>query len=363
MLALPPIGQVLGDLPSSALANRVGDRRAMMFAAGGAVTALIFCFFARSLFVLGPGLLLVGLFNSTYYLGRQSYIIDVVPLYMRARAMSTLGGSHRIGLFCGPFIGAALIALTNFRAAYLLAMVCAAGAAFLLLVVPDVERVGGHQRPPRGNQSLVSLLAEHRKMLLSVGSAVFAFSALRAARQVVVPLWGVHLGLGAEKISLVFGVASAVDMALFYPAGKVMDHFGRLAIVIPSSLLLGVTAMFLPLTHTVWTLAIVAILMAFANGVGSGIQMTIAADLAPSGDRIRFLSMWRVWGDGGQASGPLALSAIAAVLSLGAGIFGVGLLGIYAAAAYAHWLPRYSKLATPASVRAIREAATPADSG
>jgi len=29
--------------------------------------------------------------------------------------------------------------------------------------------------------------------------------------------------------TLVFGIASAVDMALFYPSGKVMDRHGRLA--------------------------------------------------------------------------------------------------------------------------------------
>jgi hypothetical protein len=68
--------------------------------------------------------------------------------------------------------------------------------------------------------------------------------------------------------------------------------------------------------------------------------------------------MWRVWGDSGSAAGPLLLSLIAAGLTLGAGVFGVGLLGIYAAAAYTRWLPRYSRLATPASVRAVHAAAT-----
>ena len=155
MLALPPIGQVLGDLPSSALANRVGDRRAMMFAAGGAVIALMFCFLARSLFVLGPGLLLVGLFNSTYYLGRQSYMIDVVPLHMRARAMSTLGGSHRIGLFCGPFLGAAA-----HRADQLPSRLCprhgVRGRGGTAAARGARRRAGrrASRRPPRGDQSL-----------------------------------------------------------------------------------------------------------------------------------------------------------------------------------------------------------------
>jgi MFS family permease len=183
---------------------------------------------------------------------------------------------------------------------------------------------------------------------------VFAFSALRAARQIIVPLWAVHIGLGGEKTSLVFGIASAVDMALFYPAGKVMDHFGRLAIAIPSPFLLGAAMMLLPLTHSAVTLTIVAMIMSAGNGIGSGIQLTIAADLAPVEGRVRFLSLWRVWADSGQATGPLALSAIAGVLTLAAGTVGVGIFGIYAAAAFARWLPRYSPLATAAGMRARR---------
>ena len=58
MLALPPIGLVLGDIPSSALVTRFGDRRAMTIAAGAACIALFACFLARSLLVLGPALLL-----------------------------------------------------------------------------------------------------------------------------------------------------------------------------------------------------------------------------------------------------------------------------------------------------------------
>ena len=204
------------------------------------------------------------------------------------------------------------------------------------------------------NQSVGSLLRENRKMLVTVGTAVFAFSALRAARQVVVPLWAVHIGLGGEKTSIIFGIASAVDMLLFYPAGKVMDHFGRLAIAIPSPFILGATMMLLPLTHGPVSLTIVAMIMSAGNGIGSGIQMTIAADLAPVEGRIRFLSLWRVWADGGQACGPLVLSAIAAALTLAAGTVGVGIFGIYAASAFARWLPRYSPLATRAGMQARR---------
>jgi len=286
------------------------------------VLALFGCYLARSLLVLGPSLFLIGACTSTYYLGRQAYLTEVIPAYLRARAMSTLGGSHRVGLFCGPFLGAAVISLTYVRAAYLLAMGCAAAAALALILIPDVERLQPRGRDPGAGPapSLLSLLRERRRMLLTLGTAVLAFSALRAVRQIVVPLWAVHIGLSAEQTSIIFGIASAVDMALFYPAGKIMDRFGRLAIAIPSPLMLGITMALLPLTHSALALTIVAMLMSFGNGIGSGIQLTIGADLAPVDGRIRFLSVWRVWADTGTASGPVALSVIASAFTLGTGV-------------------------------------------
>ena len=118
---------------------------------------------------------------------------------------------------------------------------------------------------------------------------MLAIGAVRAARQVVLPLWAVHIGLSPEVTSLVFGVASAVDMALFYPSGKVMDRHGRLAVAVPSMLVLGAAMAVLPLTGGLVTLTVVAMVMSFGNGIGSGIVMTLGADVAPPDNRRRFL--------------------------------------------------------------------------
>ncbi len=50
--------------------------------------------------------------------------------------------------------------------------------------------------------------------------------------------------------SLIFGVSGALDMLLFYPAGKVMDRFGRLWVAVPSMLTMAVGLAVLPLAHT-----------------------------------------------------------------------------------------------------------------
>ena len=202
-------------------------------------------------------------------------------------------------------------------------------------MIPDVERRGDapEPAPESGAVGLVATVRAYRRLLLTLGVAVLAIGAVRAARQVVLPLWAVHIGLSPEVTSLVFGVAGAVDMALFYPSGKVMDRHGRLAVAVPSMLVLGAAMAVLPLTGGLVTLTVVAMVMSFGNGIGSGIVMTLGADVAPPDNRRRFLSMWRLMSDTGNALGPVVVSVVAGLWALAAGIVAVGGVGLLAAAA------------------------------
>lgn len=343
MVALLGIGRVVGDIPASVLTERLGDRRAMLVAASISVVAYGACLLSGSLAVYGLGLLVAGVANATFYLARQSFVIETVPDELRARALSALGGAHRIGLFVGPLIGAGAITLWGAPAAYVVAVTANVVTGVLLVVVRDDA--------PASREHLVAehgsgrVFAEHRRLFATLGLVVIAVGAVRAARQTVVPVWALHIGLGPAQTSLVFAVASAVDMALFYPAGKVMDSYGRLAIALPSMAILGGTMALLPLTHGLVTLAVTAMAMSFGNGIGAGIMMTLGADTAPVAGRLRFLGIWRFLGDSGNAIGPLVVSAIASVAALAAGIVTMGVVGLVAAAGLFALVPRYSPFA------------------
>src|SRR5690349_6937302 len=357
LVGLLGVGQLAGDGAAGALAARLGDRRAMVAAGGVAMVAMLGCLLTPSLPVFGLCLFAMGVCTATFYLARQSYLTEVAPVHLRARALSMLGGAHRIGLFIGPFVGAAVISLTSLRAAYAVAVATAGLAAALLLVIPDGERREGGAAPPpseSGTTGLAATVRTYRRMLLTLGVAVLAIGAVRAARQVVLPLWAVHIGLSPEVTSLVFGIASAVDMALFYPSGKVMDRHGRLAVAVPSMLVLGGAMAMLPLTGGLVTLTVVAMVMSFGNGIGSGIVMTLGADVAPPDNRRRFLSMWRLMSDTGNALGPVVVSVVAGLWTLAAGIVAVGGVGILAAGGLARWAPKYSPFATRSMMRARR---------
>lgn len=351
MLSMLGIGRIVGDIPSAWLADRLGDRRAMLVAAAATAASLVVCWAVPTIGALAVGLLVIGACNATFYLARQTYVSEVVAIHLRARALSTLAGAHRVGLFIGPFVGAVTIHLWGTRSAFGVALAATAATAILLLVVPDTEKATDRPPASRGGTSVRAMFAGHRQLFLTLGLAVFAVGAVRAARQTVLPLWAHHIGLSATATSLVFGVANAVDMSLFYPSGHAMDRLGRLWVAIPAMTLLGAGMIVLPLSHDIVTISIAAIVMSIGNGIGSGIMMTLGADAAPADGRTTFLSIWRLIGDAGNAVGPLVPAAGAAVATLALGISVTGLIGVGAAAGLGRWVPRYSPYATAAMAR------------
>lgn len=346
LLAFLGCGRVVGNIPASMLAGRFGDRRLMMLAAGLAFAAFGLCMVARSLTVLGGALVIIGASNAAFYLARHSYVADVAPVLLRARALSSLAGSHRIGLFLGPLAGFGMIALMGLNGGYVVAMVAAACTLILLVAIPEVDAPSSRLVAERGASGSWRTLVAHRRLFATLGSAILAVGAVRAARQTVLPLWGEHLGLGPEHISLIFGIAGAVDMVLFYPAGKAMDHYGRLAVALPAMAVLGGATMALPLATGFESLLLIAMIMSLGNGIGSGIMTTVGSDVAPGNNRVKFLGLWRLVNDSGNAAGPILVSVVASMLTLAAGIVAIGSAGLYAAVAFAVWMPRYSDFAT-----------------
>src|SRR5215218_3251610 len=109
IVALIGLGQLVGDLPAGALAARIGEKRALIAACALDAVALLGAFFAHSVLLLAIAIAVTGLAGAVFSLARQAYLTEAIPIPMRARALSTLGGTFRIGLFIGPFVAAAIV--------------------------------------------------------------------------------------------------------------------------------------------------------------------------------------------------------------------------------------------------------------
>jgi MFS family permease len=347
VVTLIGVGSLVSNIPASLITMRRGERWAIVAAAVWCALAMALSAWTSSLAVFALGCFMVGTSQAVFGLARQSYLTEAVPPELRARAMSMLGGAMRVGLFIGPFVAAVAIHRYGLLGAYavgIVALVVAAGVAARIpdLIVQSDARPAAPAAAPQAAAapSLRSILRDHRSLFVTLGVGVLLVSAVRATRQVVIPLWADHLLLAPSLAALIYGVAGGVELLVFYPAGKVMDVKGRRWVAVPSMLIMGLPLLLMPLTHGAASLLLAACVIGFGNGIGSGMVMTLGADHSPRIGRAHFLGVWRLMSDIGASCGPALLSVLAATLSLGAGVAATGLIALAAAAQLAYWIPR-----------------------
>jgi len=345
------VAELFFAVPAGALVHRVGERRALLWACAVDGLASFAAFVAPSLPVLMVAVFAMGFTGSMFLVARQAYLIEAVPFRMRARAMSTLGGVHRIGLFVGPFIGAPLIHAWGPKAGFAVAGVAGVAAALLVWFAPDItaeheaaERAARDGAAESGTpvaRSTLGLIWAHRRTYLTLGLGVLVIGAARSARMVLVPLWAAHVGLSPSATAVIFGITGGVEMLLFYPAGSVMDRFGRFWVAVPCVVLLGIGLLLLPLTTSAATVLAASTLAAIGNGLGSGIVMTLGADNAPSIGRSQFLGGWRFVSVVGGSGAPLLISVVTAQVSLAVACLTLGGLALLGTGWLGYWVPRF----------------------
>lgn len=365
------VGQLIGNLPAAFTVARIGERAAMVGSGTLSLVGAIGLASAPSFPVLVAAAFLIGVSAAVFGLARHSFMTTRVPLAFRARALSLLGGSYRLGTFLGPFAAAALLALSGTEQSSIWFFVgCLVALILLVLLGPDPvqqaelddlrarvvrpadeaaadtgEPVTGPVRIPRGSEGVLPTMWRYRGVLLRLGMAGATMSGARAARTALLPLWGISIGLDGASIALVAGISGALDFALFYASGQVMDRFGRLWAALPAMLLMGGGLLALSFTHDMddaqmWFAAF-AMVLGVGNGLSSGILLTLGADLAPRHDPAPFLGSWRTLGDAGGAAAPLIISGVTAIWAIGPAAAIIGVATLLGALGFLRWVPRY----------------------
>jgi MFS family permease len=365
------VGQLCGNIPAGWAVARFGERLTMGVAGIVILGGLVGVVFAGTLAFFAAAVFLIGFCAASFALARHSFMTTRVPLHFRARALSLLGGTFRLGMFVGPFISAALLGIFGDETASIVFFaVCQVATILLVFLGPDPEKavpVGaaaprlsadGDSRdaedtgeavtgaiPTVERVGVLRTMWRFRAVLARLGLAAASLSAVRSARQVVLPLWGVSLGLDASTIAVVVGVSGAIDFALFYASGQVMDRFGRLWAALPAMVLMGAGFFALAFTHdldsaSMW-FAMFAAVLGVGNGLSSGILLTLGADIAPQEEPAAFLGSWRTLTDAGGAFAPVLISAITAAVSLSGAVAVMGVVAALGAVGFVRWVPRY----------------------
>ena len=323
------LGMMAFDIPAGMLAARLGDKAVMMLA-----LVLIGC--AQLAYLLTDNVVaicLIAFINgagaSSFLLGRMSYVTATCTPAIRGRVIAMLAGSLRASALLGPALGAIIVAYAGYATAFYVA----AGATLVAFIAIGLFAI--HERPATRELTVAKLLSlsrDYRGVFATAGVAAVAFMLLRSARTVLLPLIGADLGLDVSAIGFIVSASATIDVLLFYPAGLAMDRYGRRATAVPSSALLTLSIAAMAFATSFHSLLAAAIFAGAANGLSTGIVMTLGTDLAPRERRSEFLGIWRLLTDLGTAAGPGVISAVAVGAPIAAAslvVAGVGALGSF----------------------------------
>ena len=332
------IGTLVADLPAATIVNRFGERISMIWAGFIAAAGALLAVFASNIFMIGAGVFLLGMTAAIFGLARHSYIAETAPKEYRARSLSILGGMFRLGAFIGPLVGAWIIQNYGIENIFWMSVVFCSLAGIILLTTKP-ERMPNTPPNKAGGIWAVAKLEKKKLLTLGVASAMLTF--LRTVRHLALPLWALHINLDLSVTALIIGLAGAVDFALFYNGGQVIDKYGRRVAAVPTILAIGIGVACIPFTSDATSFAVVAVALAVANALGSGLVLTIGADLAPEGARNEFLAAFRLLLDGGIAIAAPVISVLTIAVGLSTGLFVVSGIGVIGAYLLNRYLPKY----------------------
>lgn len=329
----------LGPIPAGRLITRIGARPALVLTGVLLVASNLVAFATIAPALDGDGALrhrlaLVGLLlvmavsTQVWHLGRQAYLGTALPPSLRARGMTLFGGVIRVGEVIGPLLGAVVMALGSMAWVFVLFAVSAAAAtAMIALFLPPGEAGPGRVPPRRERRARTSARNRLDRAVLgrmiAVGLGVAPIMMARVNRPVIIPLLGDALGLDPAWISIVFGLSAAVEILLVLPAGTLMGRYGRAAVAVPCSLLMGAGFLLLAVlgttladggrTAALLALAVPTLLIGLGNGLGAGIVMTLGIDVSPVHHRTQYLAWWNTMLGAGRLAAPLAVAGITLV--------------------------------------------------
>ena len=343
-IAVYGLARFLIAVPAGRLADALGRRATL--AVGGVVSALgnLLCAlaptypaFVGARFVAGAGAALVlttGLI----------VLADISTPSNRGRMMSVYQGVFIFAVGIGPFPGGLLATHWGLAApffAYAATSLLASIVAWLAIPETRPARPAGELETAEVSFRVqLRLLTAHPGFLLvSLIAFVNAVARTGALFNIIPILARDRLALDPDRIGFGLALASVVGLALAYPAGVLVDRYGRKIIIVPSTILSGVSlVLFLTAPTYAWFLVACAA-WSVAMGISGAAPAAYAADTAPGGMNAAALSTYRMLADLGYVIGPIALGLAADLAGASAALASAAVMLTAVALLFARFAP------------------------
>ncbi len=313
------IGNMAMDMPGGYLLRAVGEKRLMRIS-----LAVVMLSSLGMALLLNPWAVILftiffGAGRSMWLLSRRYVITYYIPYSYRGRASSFIGMSERLGSFIGPAIVSMIVGY-GYQWVFLACSIIASIAVipnifskeYYLAKLNNIEspRVGVEHNRKEGDEPGVSFIA-------IASMANIAIQGVRSSRNILLTLIGKHLSLSDSSVSLVASISGVLDVIGAYPAGVLMDRRGRTVAAVVSFSIMALGFILLAFSSNEHMFLLASMVIGLGNGLGSGMLITVGADIGSRMEISRgavFLSIWQFIGDLGSAIFPIAIGFISSLL-------------------------------------------------
>jgi MFS family permease len=327
IVGLVGLGSLVFNIPAGQLIAGLGIRRVIIVSTCAEGLFALGASLAPNPWFLGAMAFGIGMTQTTFFVARLSYFKTFVPTHHRGKALALIGGGNRLGNLLGPIAGGFIAQLLGYRYSYL-----AYAVLMSLSCVSLVRWAPRAARPPRPEawtpaQSL-AIVRSNAGIFATAGLAIIILQIMRTARQALVPLVANSLGLSVSQVGMVIALMYFVEILLVYPSGIAMDRWGRKIAAVPCLVFLALGLSMLTLVNGLPMMLLAVIVAGIGNGLGSGINMTLSTDFAPSINPGRFIGVWRLIVDLGTMSGPFIVGLVIKSFSLSGAALTVAVIGL-----------------------------------
>ena len=332
-IAIYGLARFVLNVPAGQLADRLGRRGTL--AVGGLLTAAgnLLCALAPSYLPFLGARFVAGAGAALVLTAGQIVLADISTRATRGRMMAVYTGVFIFAVGAGPYPGGLLAEQYGLPAPfYAFAALGTLAAAVAWFRVPETRELrpegatSADTALPSFGAQLRILTAQRGFLLVSLVSFSGFFARTGGLFNIIPILGHERLGLAADQIGLGLALISVIGLVLAYPAGVLVDRFGRKAVIVPATLLTGVSfVVFLLAPSYAWFLA-GCVAWSVASGISASAPAAYAADIAPPGMNAATLSAHRTLADLGYVIGPLLLGLVADVLGADAALAGTAAL-------------------------------------
>ncbi len=312
-VAVYGLARFLLAMPAGRIADSLGRRNAL--AIGGALSALgnLWSAAAEGYVELVLARFVSGAGAGVVLTAGLIVLADITRASTRGRTLAIYQGVFLFAVGIGPLPGGYLAERFGLEAPFLVyGLASAIVAAIAWFGVAETRAMGAAER-----SASTPVLPFRRQLRALAGNAGFLLVCLisltgAAARtgalfSIVPVLARDRLGLDPSDIGLGLALGSVIGLAVTYPAGALVDRYGRKSVIVPTTLLTALSMLCFSLSPTYAWFVLACSIWGGASAASAAAPSAYAADSAPPGLNAAAMSSYRTLSDIGYVVGPILL--------------------------------------------------------